>query len=100
MNLKRLIIIAVIMAALVSAAQIATAAEEGAAFNALVGIRENLLANVGKRVSLRVTSGDAIEGTVVKVGDQAVQLAKLSGRDFYDAIIRIDRIEAIIFKAR
>ena len=100
MNLRKLIIFAVVLVALISTVQFAVAAEEGAAFNALIGIRENLLANVGKRVSVRITAGDAIEGTVVKVGDQAVHLAKLSGRDFYDAIIRIDRIEAIIVKAR
>ncbi len=100
MNLKKLIIFAVAFAVLLGAAQIAPAAEDGPGFNAFVGMKENLLLNVGKRVSLRITAGEAIEGTIVKVGDQSVQLSKLSGRDYYDAIVRIDRIEAIIFKAR
>jgi hypothetical protein len=100
MNLKKLIIFAVVITALVSAVQIAAAVDEGIDFNASVGIRENLFLNVGKRVAVRITAGDTIEGTIVRVGDQSVQLSKLSGRDYYDAIVRIDRIEAIIFKAR
>jgi len=100
MNIKRLLMMAVVIIALFSALQIAAAAEVAADFNASISIKENLLLNVGKRVAVRITAGDAIEGTIVKVGDQSVQLAKLSGKDYYDAIVRIDRIEAIIFKAR
>ncbi len=100
MNLKKFITAVVVLAALFSAVPVIVAAEEKTEFNASIGIRENLLANVGKRVAIRVTSGDPIEGTIVKVGDQSVHLAKLSGKDFYDAIVRIDRIEAIFFKAR
>lgn len=100
MNLKKLIMVAVVIAALFGAVQFAAAAEEGTDFNAFIGMRENLLLNVGKRVAVRITAGDAIEGIIVRVGDHAVHLSKLSGREYYDAIVRIDRIEAIIFKAR
>jgi hypothetical protein len=100
MNLKKLLIVAVVIVALFSAVHLAAAAEEGTEFNPYVGMKENLLLNVGKRIAVRITAGELIEGTIVKVGDQSVQLSKLSGRDYYDAIVRIDRIEAIIFKAR
>lgn len=100
MNRRKLIIIAAALIAFFSAVQIAIAAEGGSDFNALVGIRENLLANVGKRVAVRISDGDAIEGTIAKVGDQLVQLTRLAGKDFFDAIVRIDRIDAITFKAR
>jgi len=100
MILRKMFIVALVTIALFGAVQIAAAVEEGTDFNANIGIRENLFLNVGKRVAVRITAGDAIEGTIVRVGDQSVQLSKLSGRDYYDAIVRIDRIEAIIFKAR
>lgn len=100
MILRKLFIVALVTIVLYGAVQIAAAAEEGTDFNANIGIRENLFLNVGKRVAVRISAGDAIEGTIVRVGDQSVQLSKLSGRDYYDAIVRIDRIEAIIFKAR
>lgn len=100
MILKKLIIVAVVIAALFSAVQNVNAAEEKTDFNAYIGIRENLLLNVGKRVAVRITAGDSIEGTITKVGDHAVQLSRLSGREYSDAIVRIDRIEAIIYKTR
>jgi len=100
MNVSKLIIVAVAITALLMTVQITTAAEEGPGFNAFIGMKENLLLNVGKRISVKLTTGEAIEGTIVKVGDQSVHLSKLSGRDYYDAIVRLDRIEAIIFKAR
>ncbi|MBI5075248.1 MAG: hypothetical protein HZB62_08825 [Nitrospirae bacterium] len=100
MNLNKLIIVALAIGILFSAVQIAAAAEETTDFNAAASIKENLLSNIGKRVAVRISAGDAIEGIIVKVGDRAVQLSKLSGKDYYDAIVQIDRIEAIVFKAR
>lgn len=63
-------------------------------------IRETLIDNIGKRVSVRLEAGEELSGNVTRVGDQLVHISKLSGRDFYDAVIRIDRISAVIFKAR
>ena len=99
MNPKKLVVVMALAIFLVCIAQIAIA-EEGTEFNPYIGMKENLLRSIGKRISLKLTSGEPMEGTVVKVGDQNVHLAKLSGKDYYDAIVRIDRIEAIIFKTR
>ena len=63
-------------------------------------VKEVLQESLGKRVIVRVESGETLEGTVMKVGDTLVHLAKLSGRDFYDAVVRIDRISAVVFRAR
>jgi len=63
-------------------------------------VKDVLAENLGKRVIVRLESGENLEGTVSKVGDSIVHIAKLSGRDFYDAIVRIDRINAIVFKVR
>jgi len=64
------------------------------------GMKEILAGYEGKRVALRLESGEELEGTLVTVGDQLVHLSKLSKRDFYDAVIRIDKIHAVIFRAR
>jgi len=56
--------------------------------------------NVGKRISVRNESGDTIDGTIAKVGDHNVQISKLSGKDFSDAIVRIDKRESFTFRAR
>ncbi len=64
------------------------------------GMKEILVGYEGKRIALRLESGEELEGTLVTVGDQLIHLAKLSKRDFYDAVIRIDKINAVIFRAR
>ena len=94
-----ILVISIILAVVVFAVG-AAVAEDGVEFNPYIGMKENLLRNIGKRIAVRITTGEPIEGTIVKVGDQNVHLSKLAGRDYYDAIVRIDKIEAIIFKAR
>ena len=64
------------------------------------GMKEVLAGYEGKRISVRLDSGEELEGTLTTVGDQLVHLSKLSKRDFYDAVIRIDKINAVIFRAR
>jgi hypothetical protein len=63
-------------------------------------IKDVLQESLGKRVIVRLDTGENLEGTVLKVGESVLHLAKLSGRDFYDAVVRIDRISAVIFKVR
>ena len=63
-------------------------------------IREVLAERTGKRTTLRMQSGEDIEGTVVLVGNGLVHISKLAGKDFYDAVVNIDRISAVIMKVR
>lgn len=51
--------------------------------------------HVGKRVIIQMAAGEQLHGTVVSVGDNLVHIAKVEGRDFYDAIIRLDHISAV-----
>jgi len=60
----------------------------------------NLERQVGKRVKLRLVSGQDVEGTVVAVGTAAVHVARLAGLDFFDAIVRLDQIAAVIVRVR
>jgi hypothetical protein len=59
-----------------------------------------LAEQTGRRVALRMQSGEDLEGTIVLVGNGLVHISKLSGRDFYDAVVNIDRISAVIIKVR
>jgi len=63
-------------------------------------VKDVLMENIGKRVIVRMDTGDNLEGTVNKVGDSLVHISKISGRDFYDAVVRMDKISAVIFKVR
>lgn len=68
--------------------------------NPASGIKDILKEHTGKRVYVRMESGEEMLGIVSKGGDHLVQISEVAGRDFYDAAIRIDRISAVIFKVR
>lgn len=55
---------------------------------------------VGKVISLRMTNGEDISGTVEAVGPTNIRVGKLTGREFYSAVIRIDDIIAVIFRSK
>ncbi|HYM37271.1 MAG TPA: hypothetical protein VES96_02605 [Nitrospiraceae bacterium] len=63
-------------------------------------IAKTLEHQMGKRVKLKLRSGQELEGTVAKVGAQAVHVTQLAGMDFYDAAVRLDDISAVIAKVR
>ena len=63
-------------------------------------IKVNLERQVGKRVRLRLISGQDVEGTVKAVGTAGVHVERLAGMDFFDAIVRLDQIAAVIVRTR
>ena len=73
----------------------------GAKFEVSSSIKDNLKTYIGKDVLIHLRSGKTFQGYVKTVGDNFVHLEKLAGgRDFYDALIRIDDISAIEAKFR
>jgi hypothetical protein len=63
-------------------------------------IRDTLKAKVGAKVSLQLIGGQEVSGKIVEVGEQAVHLAELTGKEFYDALIRLDHISALVLRVR
>lgn len=51
-------------------------------------------------VKLRLRSGAEIGGTVARVGVNVVQISEVAGLEFYDAVININDISAVLFKVR
>lgn len=100
--MKRRTIIAVVLMIVISLAvsQNLFAEEKKLEFNSSYGIKEFLSANTGKRVTIKTDSGEALEGTVAKVGDHLLHIEKLSGKDFYDAVVRIDKISTVTIRVR
>lgn len=68
--------------------------------NPSAAIQDILKDNVGKRVVIKLDAAEELEGTVTLVGNNLVHISKLSRRDFYDAFVRIEKISAVILKAR
>ncbi|MDK9708068.1 MAG: hypothetical protein OEL83_13585 [Desulforhopalus sp.] len=80
-------------------AQTISAAAEptGAApkINIETSLTDNLLAYKGKMVTVTLSSGQTISGVVANVKNGLLHLEKLSQKEFFDAIVVIDRINAI-----
>lgn len=73
---------------------------EGAKFDTGTSLADNLKSYVGKDVFVHLRSGKTIQGYVKTVGNGLLHLEKLAGRDFYDALIRVEDISAMEAKFR
>jgi len=100
MNGRRMIVALFVVVICLGFSQNLLAQEMKFELNKGYGMKEILASYEGKRVAIRLDGGEELEGVVTTVGDQLVHVAKLSKRDFYDAVIRIEKINAIIFRAR
>ena len=54
----------------------------------------------GKTTTLVLASGTELTGKVSNVSDDSVKLSELSGKEFYDAVIDLDHVQAVVFRAR
>jgi hypothetical protein len=69
-------------------------------FNASTSMQDNLSMLKGKTVTVYLATGQTIIGTVNDVKGNLLHLTKLSQKDFFDALIAIDRISAIDTRVR
>jgi len=53
-----------------------------------------------ERVTVRLDSGGTLTGVVRMVNINIVQLGELSGKEFYDTVIDINDIEAVVMRVK
>ena len=63
-------------------------------------VRTVLERQVGKRVSVVLTTGPELAGVVTSVGDKVVHLSELTGREFFDAVVNLDQVGAVVIRTR
>jgi hypothetical protein len=68
---------------------------EGIKYDVNFSLEDNLKLFVGKRVYVTLDSGKTFVGIVREVGNHLMWLEKLEGKEFFDALIRINSITAI-----
>lgn len=73
---------------------------EGAKFNLQLSMDENLRSHIGKTVTVVLSSGKELTGKVKGVDRDFLHLEALTGKEFYDALVRLDHISAVIAKLR
>lgn len=94
------LIVGVALLASSGGAQAPAEKPQPAPLSVLEGLQPNLARRVGAKVELVLTSGQSLTGTVTAVGAATVHLGALEGREFYDALIRVDQIAAVVVRAR
>jgi hypothetical protein len=73
---------------------------EGMSYNVNASLQDNLKSLVGKYIHVTLDSGKTYSGSVKEVGNHFMHLEKLQGKDFFDALIRIESISAVEAKFR
>jgi len=73
---------------------------EGMSYNVDSSLTDNLKSLSGKKVYVTLDSGKILSGSVKNVGNHLIHLEKLSGKEYFDALIRIEDISAIDAKFR
>lgn len=63
-------------------------------------IQSVVSAQKGKRITLRLRSGQELTGTLRNATDRLVVLAELAGREFFEAVVPIEVIEAVIVRTK
>jgi len=54
----------------------------------------------GKRVTLRLRSGQELTGILRQSTDRLVVVGELTGREFFDAVVPMEAIEAVIVRTK
>ena len=92
--------VAVFMLPAEAEAKTEVVAIKGISYNVNSSLSDNLKSLIGKKVYVTLDSGKTFTGYVKKVGNHLMHLEKLDGKDYYDALLRIEDISAIDTKFR
>jgi len=90
--------VVLITAALACAAVPASGAELRVGANDT--IQTVLTAQKGARVTVRVRSGQELTGVVREVSARVVQLGGLTGREFFDAVVPLEAVDAVLVRTK
>ena len=63
-------------------------------------IQSVLAAQKGARVTVRVRSGQDITGVVRDVNPRVVQIGAVSGREFFDAVVPLEAVDAVFVRTK
>ena len=63
-------------------------------------VQSILAAQKGKRVTVRVRSGQEFTGIMRDVTGKLVQLGAISGREFFDAVVPLEAVDAVLVRTK
>ena len=59
-----------------------------------------LKGQAGSRVVVRLRSGQELTGTVRMVSNRVVHLGALTGREFFDAVVPLESVDAVMVRTK
>lgn len=98
--MKTTTVFSMLAAALVFAAAAAPAAAAELRVGGGDTVQTVLAAQKGARVTVRVRSGQEITGLVREVGTRVVQIGAVSGKEFFDAVVPLEAVDAVFVRTR
>jgi hypothetical protein len=63
-------------------------------------IQSVLAAQKGKRITVRLRSGQELTGTVRDTNSKVTVLGALGGREFFDAVVPLEHVEAVLIRTK
>jgi len=63
-------------------------------------VQSVLTAHKGKRVTLRLSGGQELTGVLREATAKLAVLGALSGREFFDAAVPLEKIEAVVVRTK
>ena len=54
----------------------------------------------GKRVTVRLLGGEEMTGKVRSVSTELLQLGELAGKEFYDAVVDMNKVSAVVVRVK
>lgn len=102
-TLRTVLLLTLIVSGSVAAPEFSSAAETpevAPQLNVGIPLAENLTSLKGKTVTVTLSSGQAFSGAVKDVKNGLLHLERLPQKDFFDAIIVMDKISAVEVRVR
>jgi hypothetical protein len=59
-----------------------------------------IAAQKGKRITLRLRNGEELSGVVRDASERLLVLGEVSGREFFDAVVPLEAVDAVLVRVR
>ena len=68
---------------------------EGISFTTNVSMMDNLSSLIGKKIVIILEGGETLSGILKSLGPHLIHVEKIEHKEFFDSLVRIDKIQAI-----
>jgi len=89
-----------LVALAISLACVTLALAQEVAINPTDSVKAVIAAQKEKRITLRLRSGQELTGIVREVGGRLIVLGSLTGREYFDAVVPLEMIEAVLIRTK